>query len=231
MKKKIYIATPAYNSVVHAEYCFSLFNTIRHLDSYQIDSIVSIKMSGSLLTFERNIILSDFLSTDATHLMLIDSDLGWKFESVKKLLDYDEDFVAGVYPCRVHKEFLVHIKYDEKKRLIQKGDLIEATAVPAGFMLISRNLIEKMIDFFPDLKFIGDGADTCIRHALFNTIVKDNKFWGEDFTFCMRASEAGFKIYVDPYLSFNHAGIIGTLSDALIQNGSFECKSALHQNP
>jgi len=42
--------------------------------------------------------------------------------------------------------------------------------------------------------------------ALFNCEIIDGEFWGEDYVFCIRARQAGFKVLVDPRIELNHAG-------------------------
>lgn len=212
---KVFIGTPAYQNTVHAEYCISLSRTINLLEKNNIETIVMIKMSGSLLSLERNKIVEEFMKSDCTHLLCIDNDVAWQPEAVFKLLEYNEDFVGGVYTTKLSKEFIVRLKINENGGLYYKGNLIEVNAMPAGFMLISRNVIQKMFEHFPELKFFGEEAERPVRYALFNTILRDEQFWGEDFTFCMRAQEAGFRLFIDPSLKFNHAGIVGSVQEAL----------------
>ncbi len=35
----------------------------------------------------------------------------------------------------------------------------------------------------------------------------DGKFWGEDYTFCKKVQAAGFRVWIDPHITFKHQGI------------------------
>jgi hypothetical protein len=52
-------------------------------------------------------------------------------------------------------------------------------------------------------------------YCFFDTEVYDGEFWGEDYVFCRRVREAGFDIYVDPLIEFDHAGTVGSLIEIL----------------
>ena len=87
-------------------------------------------------------------------------------------------------------------------------------AVPAGFMLIKRNVIEKMMKDNPkDYYCPKDGGPD--GHALFNTEMIDGEFWGEDYVFCNKARKSGFDIWIDPYIQFSHAGRVGMFAETL----------------
>ena len=175
-------------------------------------------MSGSLLVAERNRLVKAFLESDCTHMLCLDADLGWHSEVVKKFIDYDEPFVAGVYPSRKETCFVFRpaLKEDGSIRQSEKG-LLEMEYIPAGFMLIRREVFEAIIAKFPELYFKpklpeGNPED---GHCFFNTEIWEGEFWGEDYYFCRKAREAGYKIWVDPTVQFNHAGTVGCLMNAL----------------
>ena len=60
------------------------------------------KSGDSLITRARQSILTHFLSeTKATHLLFVDSDIGFEPEQVFRLLDFDADVTAAAYPVTV----------------------------------------------------------------------------------------------------------------------------------
>ena len=87
--------------------------------------------------------------------------------------------------------------------------------IPAGFMLLKRCVIEKMIQKHPETRFEPKDKKNPSGYALFNTEIYEGEFWGEDFVFCRRAREAGVEIWVDPMIQFDHAGNIGALAEIL----------------
>jgi len=215
---KLFIATPAFDGKVNVQYAISLAETVSLLHSHGIQVQININSSGSLLVAERNRLNKAFLASDCTHMLCIDSDLGWPSMAVKAMLEHDVDFVAGLYPARGENIFLFRPVYNDDKS-IQKNEkgLLKMNYIPAGFMLIKRCVIEKMIQFFSHLYF--EPKNDKYKHengyCLFNTEVRDGEFWGEDYVFCRRVREAGFEIFVDPLIEFDHAGVRGCFMQIL----------------
>lgn len=215
---KIFIATPAFDGKVTVPYACSLCDTRLYLAANAIESVVRIHTSGSLLVRERNDLIKAFLETDSTHMMCIDSDIGWNPLDIKRLLDMNEDFVASLYPARGEKLFLFRGVYGENKQMsVSEKKLLEMEYIPAGFMLLKRCVLEKMIECFPELYY--EPKDESLKHTkgycLFDTEIWNGEFWGEDYVFCRRARQAGFKIWIDPTISLNHAGIQGAFVECL----------------
>ncbi len=208
--------TPAFDGKTHVEYTISFSSTILHLESIGIKTDFFISTSGSLLCAERNRLLKRFLESDASHVLCIDSDLGWSPISVEKILEHDMDFIGGLYPSRKDKSFMYRPSKQENGALIvhpSKG-LIKMECIPAGFMLIKRHVIEKMMKDNPQDHFVPkDGSPD--GYALFNTEMYEGEFWGEDYIFCNKARASGFDIWIDPLIQFSHAGIIGMFAETL----------------
>jgi len=215
---KVFIATPAFDGKVTVAYACALADTRIFLASHGIESIIRINTSGSLLVRERNDLIKEFLKTDCTHMLCIDSDIAWDCRDVKKLIDYNEDFVASLYPARGERTFLFRGVYGENKRMdVSEKLLLEMEYIPAGFMLLKRCVIEKMIAHFPELYY--EPKDPSLKHTaghcLFDTEVWEGEFWGEDYVFCRRARQAGVRIWIDPQIALNHAGITGAFIETL----------------
>lgn len=218
MMKKLMIATPAYSGNVNVQYCISFSQTVNVLSAHGIEVIPRISASGSLLVAERNKIIQAFWESDCTHILCVDADLGWPVQAVLAMLDANKDFVAGIYPARGDtKCFLFRPFTDENGVIVNEGHLLKMQYIPSGFMLISRNAIEKMRQKYPELYY--EPKDKINNpepgYCFFNTEIWEGEFWGEDFVFCRRAREAGIDIWVDPLIQFDHAGTIGMLKDCL----------------
>jgi len=219
---KVMIATPAYDGKVHVPYATSLAETTFLLLKNNIQVHYNITTSGSLLVAERNRILQMFMDSDCTHLLCIDSDLGWPANCVPSLLLSDKEFVAGVYPSRGEKSFTFRPSVKEDDSIITEGNLLKMEYIPAGFMLLKRSVIEKIRAKFPELYY--EPKHETMKHAkgwlFFNTEIWNGEFWGEDYTFCRKAREAGCDIWVDPMIEFDHAGQRGALMSALTDKKS-----------
>jgi hypothetical protein len=216
---KVMLATPCYNGKVNVPYAVSLAETTFLLMKNNIPLMYNLTSSGSLLVAERNRILQMFMESDCTHLLCIDSDLGWQPHAVTSLLLKNKEFVAGVYPARELDNFSFTFRPVLKEDGAIEGEdgLLKMEYIPAGFMLISRSALVKMQEKFPELYY--EPKHESMKHAkgwcFFNTEVWGGEFWGEDYFFCRKAREAGVDIWVDPTIVFNHDGKVGMLLSAL----------------
>lgn len=216
---KLFIATPAFDGKVNVSYCCAIADTNLYLSSLGIQTVIRIHTSGSLLVRERNDMIKSFIASDCTHMLMIDSDIAWNPADIQKLINMEEDFVAALYPARgPDKCFLFRGIYGENKRMdVSSKGLLEMEYIPAGFMLLKRCVFETMQSHFPELHYIP--KDESLKHTegycLFNTEVWDGEFWGEDYVFCRRARQAGFRIWIDPTIKLDHAGVSGSFMECL----------------
>jgi hypothetical protein len=220
---KAMIATPAYSGNVAIPYAISFSQTVMLLAQHNIQVEPCITSSGSLLVAERNRIVQRFWDSDCTHLLCIDADLGWSVQAVIEMLKTEKEFIAGVYPARGNvREFLFRPVKNSNGSIVQDkkfNHLLKMNYVPAGFMLIARSVIEKMRNKHPDLYYSPKDPRNNPEegYCFFNTEIYEGEFWGEDYTFCRKAREAGVEIWVDPLIQFDHAGTIGMLNDLFVQ--------------
>ena len=216
---KVFIATPAFQGKVNVQYAVSLSETVNLLSSKGVKVDLKLNVGGSLLCAERNRLTEAFMETDCTHMLCIDSDLGWQSEAVISMLLKDEDMICGCYPARSGKMFIFRPCYNEDSTLICNAEkqLIKMEYIPAGFMLIKRCVIEKMRNSFPELYFESKNESSISSkgYCLFETKLLNGEFWGEDYIFCSRVKQCGFDIWVDPSIQFDHDGKIGALVEAL----------------
>lgn len=223
----VMIATPALGGQVNIQYCLSLTHTISFLQSYNIKVTPLVVESSSLLVSERNRLLEAFWNSDCTHILCIDADLGWPPQAILAMLEQEKDFIGGVYPARSKKNiFNFRPILNDDNSLVQEKHLIKMSYIPAGFLLLSRECIRKMRDFYPNLYYNPKGEEIADSggpaFCLFNTEVWEGEFWGEDYVFCRRAREAGIDIWADPLIQFDHAGKIGMLLECLTQQSQQE---------
>lgn len=85
-KMKIFIATPMYGGMCHGLYTKSLMETVSQMQSFGIPSQLYYLFNESLITRARNYCVHNFLKSDATHLLFIDSDIGWRSMDVMYML-------------------------------------------------------------------------------------------------------------------------------------------------
>jgi hypothetical protein len=169
-------------------------------------------------------------SAHATHLLFVDADIGFEPEAVFRLLAFDADVVAGVYPAkgidwsrvaalakadRPHlpaAAFPYVIAADDPARIPTRDGFASVRAAGSGFMMIRRRVITSMIERHPELCYSPAGAETigtrATRCALFNCIVDcaTGTFLSEDYSFCRRWTDMGGEIWVDLQSRLTHVG-------------------------
>jgi hypothetical protein len=211
-KTKLLIATPSYDKKVHAHYTISLIGTKNLLESQGIEVDFRFRLGDSLLVSARNGILQDFWESDATHILCIDSDIGWPPLAVLAMLQSEKDFIAGVYPTRWDNQgFFYTPCLNENGNRIMEGHLIKMEYIPAGFMLFSKKVISKMRDVYPELYYKSKHDSKDIGYCFFDTEVYEQQLWGEDYVFARRVRNAGFDIWVDPLIEFKHGDMEGAM--------------------
>lgn len=212
-KMKIYLATPAYDGKTHIQYTMSMIATVNSLIAQKHEVLLDISSQSTLLIAARNNFIRKFLETDCTHLWMVDSDLGWhpkEFLEFIKNVD-KKDILGGIYPSRKEQTFVYNPDWGPNKSFKGDGALIKCDYIPSGFVIMKREAVQKMVDYFAHLAYESKSGVGDKGTLLFNTEVIDGEFWSEDYVFFRRAKEAGLECWIDPRITFDHAGVIGGL--------------------
>lgn len=209
-KAHVFIAIPTYSDIKAG--CVSSLAAVQaDLTANAINGDVAILAGDCHVDDARNAMARTFLETDATHLMFIDADLEFSATSVRQLLDYDEDIVAGVYPYKNDDENFPYILENPANVSFDERGLVGAVkGVPGGFTLIKRAVIEKLYKKNAAKGAWagkGDAADRKPIVEIWHRTVELGKLRRSgDYEFCAKARKAGFKIWIAPNLRFAHVG-------------------------
>lgn len=192
----------------------SVAESILLLNKAGISVDLCIQMGNCHVDDARNAMVREFLMTDCSDMVFIDEDVGFDCADLYKLVKYDRDLVAGVYPCKqMDEEYPVRPLPGEI--WADKDGLVEVEGAPTGFMRLSRFMLEKMC---ADEKrtFMGRGQDGPPHVILFERIYSDGMRMSGDYAFCHKWRKMGGKVFVDPAMGFSHTGNhtwSGNLSD------------------
>lgn len=93
-----------------------------------------------------------------------------------------------------------------------ENNLTRVKHLATGFMMIQRNVIDKMCLAFPSTKYTDDvgfleGDENKYAYALFDCGVEDGHYFSEDWLFCSRWTKMGGQIWVDVTINLTHTGI------------------------
>ncbi len=103
-------------------------------------------------------------------------------------------------------------------------EMLELTRVGTGLMVIRRDVIETLCARHPELRYTADGLDresglaSDHLHALFQPMIDPDSghLMSDDYAFCRRARDAGFRIWLAPWMRTTHTGparFAGSLAD------------------
>lgn len=203
-KKDIFIGIPSYSGTVHIGTMRSLMADVLALMKRGDGVRIYDEAGGAEIDTARAQIVAEFMASRSSHLVMIDSDVLWQAGGLLRLVDAGVDFVAGVYPHRKDPiSFPLHVLEGSDMRLVD--GLLEVKAVPAGFLCVTRQALEKMIAHYADLGFTSSKTDKhCV--ALFDHVRADDVRLSEDLSFCHRWREIGGKIWIAPDILMGHVG-------------------------
>lgn len=214
-KHNVFFATPCYGGLVTDQFFLSMFRTSQLFMSHGINFRITTLRNESLVTRARNIMVAMFLESDCSHLMFIDADIEFDAESVLRALAYDKPIMAAAYPKKALPiQYAINFKFKDQatKQVRVENGAIEVLDASTGFFLIKREVIEKMIQAYPELHYKNDSnIDEKFNkycYSFFDTIhdPDDNRYLSEDYTFCRRWQKIGGEIWLDPNTKLNHIG-------------------------
>jgi hypothetical protein len=209
---KIVIATPFYEVKAYSPYIVSLIDSIRLLQEAGIDYDYYELSGDSYVDRAKNSIVHRFLQSDATHLMMVDSDMQWDvngFARILKAAIAGAEVVGAAYPCKNNWEFYGCVPKYENGQFLGKeiGDmrLLDMYCIPGGFLVYSRAAFERTR---PLLKsYINPENNEAILEAFKCNIEASGGRVGEDVYFQLRFKEAGGTVWLEPDVTIRHYGV------------------------
>jgi len=184
-KRKLFVATPMYGGMCGGQYTKSCVDLQKLCAHYQVEVDFFYLFNESLITRARNYCADEFLRNEKyTHLMFIDSDIGFNPNDVLTLAaladpEGDKDIICGPYPKKT-------ISWEKIKMAVDKGfadqnpqklsnyvgdyvfnpangvneipldQPVEVLEGGTGFMMIQRKTFEKFEEKYPELKYTPD---------------------------------------------------------------------------
>jgi hypothetical protein len=227
---KIQIGTACYGGVVTTGYMMSLIKLMQYALTNGFEVSIDIIGGDSLITRLRNTLVSRFFHVgDATHFMFVDADIAFEPHTVHRMLTFDQDVVAGAYPVKALRwggpetvkacepAATASLQYvgqvcdgDELER---RGPFATGRHCGAGFMLINRRAVERLIAAHPECRYDSDHVYALNRakqpyYALFECMIdpQTREYLSEDLAFCQRWRALDGKIWLDLEASLTHTG-------------------------
>jgi len=208
---RVHIMMPCYGGQL-TESTFMSFikwgNTCRQLG---IDWTVETMTNESLISRARNTLTAKFLYTpESTHLMFIDADIGWEPWHLLVLLNAQKDVIGGLYPMKSLPVKWCVNGIPGAPEPAPEDPHIEVTKTGTGFLLIKRDVFEKLNahpavrDFSNDIGLPKE-LDPYMK-TYFDTAVREGRYYSEDWTFCENWRDIGGQVFVDKRVLLRHTG-------------------------
>jgi hypothetical protein len=249
-KNKLFVATPMYGGMSHGLYVKSCLDLQGICGRYGIEVKFSFLFNESLITRARNYLVDEFLRTDFTHFLFIDSDINFNAQDVIALMALDKDLIGAPYPkkainwrnvidaARKHPD----LEPQELEKLV--GDYVfnvvrgtnqfsvteplEVMEIGTGYMMIKRNVFDKMKDAYPQIHYKPDHVGQAnfdgsrYIHAFFDTVIDrldsitgggSDRYLSEDYMFCQMWRKIGGQIFLCPWMRTQHIGTYAFTGD------------------
>ena len=187
-KRKIFVATPMYGGQCSGMFTKSIGDLVKLGALYGVEVNLYFLFNESLITRARNYLVDEFLRSNYTHLMFIDSDIGFDAKDVLALSvvaepGTDKEIVCGPYPKKT-------ISWEKIKMAVDKGfadknpnaldnfvgdfvfnpakgqneiplnQPVEVLEGGTGFMMIQRSALEKYQETYPEFMYKPDHVRT-----------------------------------------------------------------------
>ena len=187
-KRKLFLATPMYGGQCAGMFAKSVADLTSICTSNGIELRSYFLFNESLITRARNYCVDEFMRSDCTHMMFIDSDIGFDPRDVLAMLalqsdDSEYDVLAGPYPkkCISWEKIKLAVDKgiaDDDPNVLEKfvGDYVfnpkggggniridipvEVSEVGTGFMMTRRSAFEKFEKAFPQYSYKPDHVRT-----------------------------------------------------------------------
>lgn len=184
----LFVATPLHDSRMHKAYTQGLLEawgaTIAQKWCTQ---------NGTSLARQRDQLVARFAESDCTHLLFVDSDIGWHAADAMRLVETGKDFIGGFYirkgPGNVPTARLEPFR---------QGELYGARHLGTGFLLVSRRAVESLLEAHRSDRYqYGDREFI----SLFSQRLDEDT---EDVAFCRRYRELGGALWVHTGVTLDH---------------------------
>jgi len=187
-KCKLFVATPMYGGQCAGMFARSVADLSALCTHHGIPLQMYFLFNESLITRARNYCVDEFMRSDATHMLFIDSDIGFNPQDVIALLALQQqneeyDVIGGPYPKKcISWEKIKHAVdkgvADKDPGILEKfvgdyvfnpksgtgaipiGEPAEVLEIGTGFMMIRRKTFEVFNEKFPQYLYKPDHVRT-----------------------------------------------------------------------
>jgi hypothetical protein len=177
-QKKLFIGMPCYGGQMMGMCAKSCLDLQGMCQQFGIESRFSFIFNESLITRARNYLVDEFVRSDFTHLLFIDSDIHFDPKDVIALLAIDKDVIGAPYPKKSIKWWAIkeaiiknpEIQASDLEKLVgdyvfnavggtgqfQVNEPCEVMEIGTGYMMIKRRVFDLFKATYPEKAYRPD---------------------------------------------------------------------------
>jgi len=150
---------------------------------------------GLYVEENRDIATAKFIASGCRHLLMVDTDIGFRADDIQALLDCGKDVVSGTYHFKDGSGVAVGSTNGDSDGPLQRCDV-----VPAGFLLVTRRTMLKLMAEMPEDVYMvqGVGLVPAIWTGRYQAGVACQR---DDAAFSKHCCDAGIELW-------RHTGVI-----------------------
>ena len=216
-KTKLFVATPMYGGQNNGLYMKACLDLQSICFQYGIDIRFSFLFNESLITRARNYLVDEFLRSDSSHLLFIDSDIHFDPQDVLALIALDKEVIGAPYPKKSinWKNIAAALVKDPKTPVNELDNLVgdyvfnpvpgttqfnvreplEVMEIGTGFMMVKREVFEKFKNAYPKQNYkpdhVGQANFDGSRYinAYFDTVIDNGYTYDDLYRLVKKASQ------------------------------------------
>ncbi|CAI9119869.1 hypothetical protein [Brytella acorum] len=243
----IFLATPCYGGLLTQSYMQSVLGCVMEAGQRGIQVTLATIGDDALITRARNTLLHQFFTrTDASHILFVDSDIGFSVSDIEALLAAEKPVIGGAYPLKARywdnatSRLMALGEPPETASLRYVGDcasiyeqagtkagepLAKVAYLGTGFLLIEREVVARLRTAHPETRYrridapTTDASPEQDAYALFDCMIdpETQTYLSEDFTFCHRWRKLGGEVWLHRGPKLSHTGPSTFQGDPMIR--------------
>lgn len=157
------------------------------------------------MEWNRNKLVDVFLGSEATHLLMVDTDMAWSPKTVLRWAQADRDIVAGAALARRMDKAQWNVRPVNPPQEVDPEGFVRVSRAGTGLMMIARRVLERMAPEAEPYYETYDVERKPLRRLFYFDIDPETReLRGEDFNFTRDAQVAGFDVWCDTDARVGH---------------------------
>lgn len=201
-RARIWIGIPCYQGMPPAFMMrlLQLVTAEKRMFDFQLQFVVG----DPYVMSARNRVTAGFLGSQCDRLLSLDSDILFTVGDIQRLINDDEPIVGGLFPKKQVRLQWVSERLNEEEERTKKG-LLRLRKIGAGFLMIKREVFERMIESGVAPRYTRDETED-VEYDFWTGRVEDDRLLLEDWWFCEAARKLGYDILCDTNVLLQHVG-------------------------